>query len=289
MISRAREHAAVEVSIVTRLREGQTTMSRSEQKIAEYLLRHPAEAMYLSITEVADRASVGEATVSRFCRRLGLAGFQDLKLALAQEAVPPTAAPTGPPGEGAMVTLTRQVARRGIGIIEETSLRVDQDELTRAITLLAGARKIDFYGVGSSGLTALDAQQMFLSIGKLCSAYVDPHVQAISASLLTTNDVALAFSHSGSTKDVVASLSQARQHGATTVCVTSSPRSPITHVADVVLLAATAETTVARSLRAKTAHLFLVEVLLEGCIERLGDAARRASDTTMAAVIDKMY
>ena len=133
---------------------------------------------------------------------------------------------------------------------------LDQQELERAIAFLAQARKIDFYGLGTSGLTALDAQHKFLSLGKLCNAYVDPHVQVMSASLLTAADVAVAFSHSGSTKDAVVSLQWAKKRGASTICITSSVRSPITRVADVVLLAATGETTVARNLCAKIAHLF---------------------------------
>jgi DNA-binding MurR/RpiR family transcriptional regulator len=111
----------------------------------------------------------------------------------------------------------------------------------------------------------------------------------MSASLLTPADAAVAFSHSGSTKDVVASLQWAKDRGASTICITSSVRSPITRVADVVLLAATGETTVARSLCAKVAHLFLVELLVTGCMERLGDPGRHAADLTMAAVMDKMF
>ena len=270
------------------IRAGQATMSRSERKIADFITRQPTDVIYLSITEVADRAGVGEATVSRFCRRLGLRGFQELKLALAQELAPAAAA-VGPLGDGKLATLTRQIARRSMKVIEDTALLMGQQELERAIVLLSDAHKIDFYGVGSSGLTALDAQHKFLSIGKLCQAFVDPHVQVVSASLLTPADVAVAFSHSGSTKDVVVSLRWARDRGARTICVTSSARSPITTVADVVLLAASGETTLVGTLHSKIAHLFVMELLFEGCVERLGRSAQEAADLTLAAVMDKMY
>jgi DNA-binding MurR/RpiR family transcriptional regulator len=174
-------------------------------------------------------------------------------------------------------------------VIEDTARHLDQEALERAIALLAAARKIDFYGQGTSGLTALDAQHKFLSLGKLCNAYVDPHVQVMSASLLGAEDVAVVFSHSGSTKDAVTSLQCAKDRGASTICITSSIRSPITKIADVVLLAATGETTVMRSLCAKIAHLFLVELLVLGCMERLGHQATHAADLTMAAVLDKMF
>ena len=271
------------------IRAHYASLSLSERKIADYLLAHPTEAVYLSITDVADRAEVGEATVSRFCRKLGLRGFQELKVMLAQEQGPLELKAIDPPGDEDLAVLTRRTARLTMRVVEDTARLLDQQRLDQAIALLTEARKIDFYGLGTSGLTALDAQHKFLSLGKHCNAFVDPHVQAMSASLLTPLDVAVAFSHSGSTKDAVASLRCAREAGAHTICITSFARSPITRVADIALLAAIGETTVARSLRAKIAHLLIVEVLFEGCKERLGDRATHAAELTMAAVMDKMY
>lgn len=271
------------------IRAHYATLSLSERKIADFLLQYPTEAIYLSITDVADRAEVGEATVSRFCRKLGLRGFQELKVMLAQDQGPLEVMAVDPPGAGDLAVLTRRTARLSIKVIEDTARLLDQPRLEQAIAFLADARKIDFYGLGTSGLTALDAQHKFLSLGKHCNAFVDPHVQAMSASLLSPLDVAVAFSHSGSTKDAVTSLRCAREAGAHTICITSFARSPITRVADIVLLAAIGETTVARSLRAKIAHLLIVEVLFEGCRERLGDRATHAAELTMAAVMDKMY
>jgi DNA-binding MurR/RpiR family transcriptional regulator len=271
------------------IRASYMALSLSERKIADYLLQRPTEAIYLSITDVADRAAVGEATVSRFCRKLGFRGFQELKVLLAQEVVPAAMSTVGPHGDGNLVTATRQTAQHALRVIEDTARLLDQQELERAITLLTAAHKIDFYGLGTSGITALDAQHKFLALGKLCNAYVDPHVQVMSAALLTRGDVAVAFSHSGSTKDAVTSLQAAKDRGASTICITSAARSPITRAADVVLLAATREMTVARSLCAKITHLFLVELLVTCCAERLGEGATRAADLTMAAVMDKMF
>jgi DNA-binding MurR/RpiR family transcriptional regulator len=271
------------------IRSAYPSLSRSEQKVAKYILGQPEEVIYLSITEVADAAGVGEATISRLCQRLNFRGFQDLKLALAQELVPSMLEDIGPPGEGELPTLTREVAQRSTRVIQETALLLDMEEVDKAINLLIGARKIDCYGVGASGLTALIAEHKFLRMGRLCNAFTDPHVQTMSAALLTLRDVVLIFSHSGSTKDIMASLMEAKEHGASSICVTSVARSPIARASDVVLLAATGETTLVTTLHSSIAQLFVLEVLVEGCADRLGLSAEEAVSRTTSAVIDRMF
>jgi DNA-binding MurR/RpiR family transcriptional regulator len=265
------------------------TLSRSEQKVAKYIMDQPERIMWLSITEVADAADVGEATVSRLCQRLNFRGFQELKLALAQELAPSAPEDIGPQGDGELATLTREVAQRSTRVIRETALLLDPEQLERAIDILTGVRKIDFYGVGASGMTALIAEHKFLRMGRMCNAFTDPHVQTMSAALLTPKDAVVAISHSGSTKDIMAALRQAQERGAASICITSIARSPIAKASDVVLLAAPGETTLISTLHSSIAHLFVLEVLVEGCSARLGLPAEEAVTRTTSAVVDRMY
>jgi RpiR family carbohydrate utilization transcriptional regulator len=121
---------------------------------------------------------------------------------------------------------------------------------------MAKARRIDVYGQGASAVTALDAQHGFLRLGMVAQAPLDTHSQATSASLLGRGDVSLAFSHSGSTRDVVGNQRLARDNGAETICVTSADRSPIVAASSVVLLTASEDTLVS-NLRSKIVHLFV--------------------------------
>jgi DNA-binding MurR/RpiR family transcriptional regulator len=271
------------------LRERATKLPRSSRKIAEYLLEHPADVIYLSITEFADRVGVGEATVSRFCQRLGFRGFQQLKLVLAQELVPGALTPMELHEDGPLLGLMRHVAWRSVKVVEDTARLLDRAELERAVSSLSQASKIDFYGVGASGLTALDAQYRFIRIGKICNAYTDAHVQAMSAALLGPGGVAMAFSHSGGTRDVVLALERANESGATTICVTSQARSPITRTAAITLLAASGETTLISTLHSKIAHLFVLELLVDACAQQLGESSQDAVQRSTEAVMDRMY
>jgi len=273
---------------VVRAREPELTAS--EAKVARTVLDHPDEIVRLSITELAERAEVGVATVSRFCQRLGLRGFHELKIEIAHELVPGTVTTTPlVTAAGDYPTWAGGAARRTIGMLEDTLRQFDADAFRRAVDLLVRARRIDFYGLASSGLTAQDAQLRFLALGKTCNAYVDSHVQAMAAAVLGTEDVAVAISYSGSTKDIVANLGVARRRGARTIAVTGAARSPLSEVADVVLVAGGDDTMLVSNLFNKIGQLFVVELLVEGCARELGQQARRATRLISEAVADKIY
>ncbi len=265
------------------------TLSRAEQRVARCILDQPTEAIRFSITELAERAEVGEATVSRFCRRLGLSGFLDLKISMASDFSPSFNARNtdGSEGDGPLNWI-RASSKRSAEMLERTALLLNPESLEQAIRALAKARKIDIYGQGASAITALDAQHGFIRLGMVAQAPLDTHTQAMSASLLERGDVSLAFSHSGSARDVVGNQQLARDNGAETICVTSAARSPIAASSSIVLLTASEDTLVS-NLRSKIVQMFVLELLIEGCMRELGTPARVALERTTAAVVGKMY
>jgi DNA-binding MurR/RpiR family transcriptional regulator len=258
------------------LRAYRSQLTRSEQKIAEFLLTDTDEAIRLSITEFADRVGVGEATITRFCQRLGLRGFQGLKLIAAQEIVPSAHNSVELPGEDHLSSLAHRITQRSMVLIADTARLVSPEVFEQTALLLARATRIDCYGTGLSGLTALEAQLGFMRIGKTCSAHTDADAQLMSASLLRGGDVAIAFSHSGSAREVAYALTRARDRGATTVAVTSQPASPVAQAADLLIPVAPGETPHASSVNSKIAHLFIVDLLTESVAEVL--AADRPAD-----------
>jgi len=272
------------------VRAREPELTASEAKVARIVLDNPEEVVRLTITELAERAEVGVATISRFCQRLGLRGFHELKIEIAHELVPGAVTTTPLVGAGGdYPTWAGGAARRTIGMIENTLRQFDPEAFTRAVELLVKARRIDFYGLASSGLTAQDAQLRFLSLGKTCNAYVDSHVQAMAAAVLGPEDVAVAISYSGSTKDMVSSLQVARRRGARTVAIIGTPRSPLAEVADVLLVAGGDESMLVSNLFNKIGQLFVVELLVEGCAREMGEQARRATRLISEAVADKIY
>ncbi len=229
-------------SIILEIRSKYTEMGPGEKKIANCLLEDPACILPLSISEFSAKAGCGDATAIRFARRLGLKGYQELKIAIA----------------GEVSTLSRereQISKddtcfdmfskriNDIQIaLENTRSVLDPEDLGRAAKAILEAERIIIFGLGNSSPIAMDAQYKFLRVGLHCSACSDSHLQVNIASHLNSRCVAIGISHSGRSADVVEALRLARLCGATTVCVTNHEVSPITRVSDICLFTKSEET-----------------------------------------------
>ncbi|MDR7423352.1 MAG: MurR/RpiR family transcriptional regulator [Armatimonadota bacterium] len=276
---------------LTRLRELRPRLADAERRLATYILRHPRQVLDSSITLVADRARVSEATVVRLCRRIGCRGYQDLRIRLAADLVVPPRQlyqDIEPGDDGPAVK--QKVFALSVRALEETLDVLDDAALERAAAAIAAARRVDFYGVGASGIVALDAQQKFLRIGIEAQAFVDPHLQAASAALLRRGDVAVGISESGSTRDTVHALGVARAAGAVTVAVTRYGPSPIVKVAAVRLHTLSRESGIrGGALASRIAQLAVIDALMMTVALRRYDVTLAALRATRDAVAEKKF
>jgi RpiR family carbohydrate utilization transcriptional regulator len=215
------------------------TMRQAEQKVADLVLTKSGDVVHMSVTEAADASGTSEATVIRLARRLGYPGFAAMKIALAMEMHGSQRVEPGSltPSDD-LRTVKEKVLRTNVGSLEDTLELLDDDSLEQAISALIEARRIEVYGVGRSAAMAQHAYATLMEIGLPIAAITDPHLQATSAVQLRRGDVALAITLTGNARDTVEALQLARDAGATTICLTRHARSPITQVADIVLLAA---------------------------------------------------
>jgi DNA-binding MurR/RpiR family transcriptional regulator len=274
-----------------KLRSVLSVLGAAERRVAEYVLNNQDKIVYQSITELAEAAGVSEATVVRFCRRLGHKGFQGLKIALAQDIVPTLQAIHEEISEDDGVSEIKQKVFVGsIKALQDTVMITDDAELSRAIDAIAKAAKFDIYGLGGSGCIAEDARHKFMKIGVRSAVYTDCNLQAMSAALLGPQDVALAISHSGSVRDTVEALQIAKQQGATTICITHYAKSPISEVADIKLFT-TSEEMMFRSdaMASRIAQLAIIDTLYVGVALKMGEKATQALKAVRQAVVSKGF
>ncbi len=276
---------------LVRLQNYMKAFTKSERKVAETVLSQIENVIYYSVTDLAELAGVGDTTVLRFCRKIGFKGYQDFKLALAKEMVQPVKNLHHELSEeDDPLTIARKVTATNVQVIQETLTIVDPEQLERAVSVLCKAKKIHIYGVGSSGVTALDAKYKFLRIGLPVDAFTDGHIQAMAASTLKKGDVAVGISVSGSTKDTVDSLTLAKETGATVICITHYARSPITRIADIVLLTSARESPLqGGALSSKIAQLHMLEILHTAIALRSKEQTLDFWEKTAKAVLDKLY
>jgi len=277
--------------MLLRLREAQSGMTSSEARIAREVLGRPREVLLESVTELAQRAGVGEATVIRFCRRLGCRGYQEFKLLLAQDlAVPSSDSSTEIGPQDDIVTMLRKIKQADVEALEATVAMSDGARLSRAAQVLHTAARIQTVGSGSSGITAAEAQYKFLRLGKPVFFSPDPHLQLMYASQLQATDAALVFSRTGSTKDSVDIARRAHATGATVISVTRNDQTPLSRETDIVLTVPGAEwPSGSGTLRVKLAQLLVLDVLYNEMLRLMGPTGPQSLRVSAQAVADRLY
>lgn len=216
-------------------------MGNAEKRVADWLFSHSGEVLPYSITDLASKCESSEATIVRFSKRLGCAGYQDLKLNLAKEHDKKVITPTIT-GDDDTYAIFEKVCNDAYMSLERTKKTLSPEAMTKAATAISEARRVVCIGLGASAAVAEDASNKFLRAGCNSSSYTDTHMQAVAVSQLRRGDCLIGISRSGSSKDIVEAMKAARAHGAFTVSITSRERSPIARQSDVILLTDTEET-----------------------------------------------
>lgn len=266
-------------------------LRNSEKKVALVVLESPDQVIYQSISELAENAGTSEPTVLRFCRALGFRGYHELKIQLAQDLVPEVKnihEDVTPADDSA--TLVRKVLNANAIAIADTLDTLDPVLVDKAVGVLAKADRIEFIGFGGSAAVAMDAYHKFFRIGIPCGWQDDPHMQAMSAALMTQRCVVVAISHSGSSKDVMETLEIAKKAGAATIAVVSHRRSPVASLADIALCVHTRETGFKpEPMSSRIAHLSVIDVLAVGVALKRRRNFVVSVRKTRKALISKRY
>ncbi|MYL33932.1 SIS domain-containing protein [Pontibacillus yanchengensis] len=277
----------IQGKLVSTINSYYPSLTKSEQKVASTVLENIEAVLYGSVTDLADRAGVGETTALRFCRKIGFRGYQEFKLAIAKDLSNPTSEEHD---SEKPVTLSQSLATHAKHTIDETLQMVDDQTVDECIDALNAAHTIHFFGVGTSGVTAMDAKMRFLRIGFRTDAIIDPHVQSMTAATLGEGNVVVGISVSGSTKDTIDSLSIAKENGATVIVITHYVRSPITKIADYVLLSGGRQSPLeGGSIGAKMSQLYLIDILSTGLAIYRKEQSVGMKQKTADSVVDKSY
>ncbi|NUW38761.1 MurR/RpiR family transcriptional regulator [Nonomuraea rhodomycinica] len=276
--------------ILARIRGVEPTLTAAHRRIAETILAEPAVVAASTIGELAERCGTSLTTITRFCRELGLAGYPELRLALAAELGRNDAAPREQdliafsPDDPASLVL-RSLLASDLRAMEETAAQLDLKAVDRAVSALVRARFIDFYAVAGSAGVAMDLHLRLHAVGRPCALWTDVHNAVSSANARDDQDVAVGISHSGTTAEVVEPLTIARERGATTIAVTNFPRSPLAEAADIVLTTAAQDTPFrAGGVAARHTQMLVLDCLYIGVVQRTHETSNQLLTAATDAV-----
>lgn len=262
-------------NILIKIKDCYSEMNERDQKVAQFFLDNQGLTLQYSIDEIARECGTNRSAIVRFCQSLGLDGFKDFKKRLTADTLLEKNKKRENIIHYSEITenesiseITEKVIQNNIHSINDTFHILDQKELSRAIELLNQAPKINFYGIGASGIVALDAERKFIRIGKDCRACTDPHMQITLASNLNPEDVAVIISYTGSTKDILRAAAQVKKSGAHLIAVTKYRKNnPLSEQADIVLHISSTEWNFrGGSLSSRIASLTVIDILFLGVI-----------------------
>ena len=271
-------------AMLDRIRASIPALPPAEQRVARLVLSDPRTFASLPVGELAERAHVSKPTVVRFCRSVGYDGLADFKLKLAgtvNEGVPFVHRAVDDDDKAGDIVV--KVVDNAVSALLKYRNSAAGGAVEQAIALLTEAgrqgRRIEFYGVGNSGIVALDAQHKFFRLGVHAAAVSDGHVQVMSATMLAAGDCAVIISNSGRSRDLLDVAEIAHRKGAAVIVITASG-SPLAHLAQQpghVLLAADHPEDFDRysPMVSRLLHLMIVDILTTGVALRLGSETLR--------------
>ena len=262
--------------MLERIKASLPSLAPAEQRVGKLVLADPRAFANLPVTELADRAHVSKPTVVRFCRSMGYDGLSDFKLKLAGSVS------EGVPFIHRSVDVDDKTSDIAVKVIDNTVaafLKYRNDASSFALEHAAQAlaatqktnRRIEFYGVGNSGIVAQDAQHKFFRLGVNAIAYSDGHMQVMSASMLKPGDCAVIISNSGRTRDLMDACDIAKRQGATTIVITASG-SPLASAGHIHLTADHPEGYDKYSpMVSRLLHLLIIDILATTVALRIGE------------------
>ncbi len=267
------------------------SLRTAEQRVADFILKHAEELIYLTVTELAERTQTSESTVVRLCQKIGYKGYQEFKIMLARDLVGPAESvyeQIGP--SDSLEALKTKVFQANAQALKDTIEVLSEAELAKAVEAIARARRVEIYGIGGSAPLAFDAYHKFMKLGIAASWLNDSDLMAMSSSLLDTADVVLGISHTGASRDVCDAMENAQKVGATTICITHRATSPITKVSNIRLFTAAKETAFGSdATSSRIGQLSIIDVLYAGIANQDYDRALALVQKTREASAGKRY
>lgn len=283
-----------EKDLIQKIEEDYESYTKAEKKVANFVLDDPKRILFMSISELAEACKVGDTTVFRFCRSLKLQGYQEFKMKLSF-SINRTIADKGEElgaisMNDSFEMLSQKVLQNNLNAINETYSLIKADQFERGMIYLEEARSIHFFGVGASMLTAMMGMNKFLKITPNVSCLMDAHMQAMAASMLGPQDVAVIISHSGATKDTIHVAKVAKSQGAKIICITRYQKSPLSTYSDVTILCGANEGPLeGSSTSSSMSQMLLIDLMYMEFYRRKLENTSRNIEKTAASVLDKIY
>lgn len=281
------------MTILEKLENPDFKASKSDKIIMEYIKNNLEDVVYMPISQIAKKNNLGEATITRFARKMGFNSLQDFKVTLAQETSSATnkkniISSNIENGESAIET-AKKLLNSNINILSNTVDIINNEDIHRCTELIKQAKRVYFVGIGYSGIIAQDSNYKFMRIGLNCTCFDSSHTMIMMSSIMDENDLIVAISHSGETDEIIKTVNIAKSNNVKIISITENKESKLKDLSDVNLSYISGETIFETgSISSKLAQIFIIDLVYTQVVkEQFNESLERKVKTTNAIKLFK--
>lgn len=215
------------MDILMKIQNDYLLFSEKEKHIADYILKYSDQLQNMNINELSKRVGTSNATITRFAKKIACKSYADMKF-----KIHTTIAPTE---EKEKKGITDEVFSFYQTVIKNTQNLIDMEKLATLATMLNKAKRIYIYGVGTSGMSGNTLALRFMRMGYGANGFDEVHKIVMSSRIATKDDLIIALSNSGTTKELIHALTLAKANKTKIISITSYSQNPIAELSDLAL------------------------------------------------------
>ncbi|RDY28960.1 MurR/RpiR family transcriptional regulator [Romboutsia weinsteinii] len=281
------------MGIIEQLESPNFKATKSDKLLINYIKNNIEDVFYKPISQIAKESNIGEATITRFSKKMGFNGLQDFKVTLAQEissnSNKKNIINSNIENNESAIDTARKLLTSNVNTLENTVDIINSEDIHQCAKLIINAKKIYFVGIGYSGIIAQDSNYKFMRIGLNCVSFDSSHTMIMMASIMEKGDLLISISHSGETEEIIRTVELAKENQVDVIAITENKESVLKDVSDVHLAYVSGETVLETgSISSKLAQIFLIDLVYTQVVkEKFNEAIDRKVKTTDAIKVLK--
>lgn len=266
------------MGIIENLESPNFKVTKSDRILIEYIKNNIEDVFYKPISQIAKESNIGEATITRFSKKMGFNGLQDFKVTLAQEisslSKNKNIINSNIENNEPVVDTAKKLLISNINTLESTVDIINGQDIHKSSQLIINAKRIYFVGIGYSGIIAQDSNYKFMRIGLNCVSFDSSHTMIMMASIMEKGDLLIAISHSGETDEIIKTVKLAKENEVDVISITKKKESSLKDISDIHLEYISEETLLETgSISSKLAQIFLIDLIYTQVVKEISSEA----------------
>lgn len=266
------------MGVIENLESPNFKVTKSDKILIEYIKNNIKDVFYKPISQIAKESNIGEATITRFSKKMGFNGLQDFKVTLAQEisslSKNKNIINSNIENNEPVVDTAKKLLISNINTLESTVDIINGQDIHKSSQLIINAKRIYFIGIGYSGIIAQDSNYKFMRIGLNCVSFDSSHTMIMMASIMEKGDLLIAISHSGETDEIIKTVKLAKENEVDVISITKKKESSLKDISDIHLEYISEETLLETgSISSKLAQIFLIDLIYTQVVKEISSEA----------------